>query len=587
MSDTVTLLSAAKRKWEAGEGSEAERLWRSVLAADPSHAQAARLLGEMLLDARRHQDAYAVVSVAARKRPFDADLRNLMGRCFHAIGQIPAARTIFETVLQRDPTSVSAKIGTALCAAANRRAADALATLLPLLPSNQGNAYLHGALGQCYFSLAIPEDAVKHYQAAIRLRPAIGWRAECAWSLFLAKRVDEAMAEFDAVLAIDPRFEIAISGKAQALIERRSDDEARRILTDALDRGAFDDSLLIAHSRLARTSEQRAVSRRFLERRLTLTQGHSSRIPVLFALGRLKEADGEYDAAFACFRTANEQSGPPIPAKTIGESFRSVMNVFSKENLQRAPRNSKKDTLPVFIIGMPRSGTSLVEQILASHPDAYGAGELPDLNRMSIDLPTLMRPRSSASFPAAALSMNQGDVERMAGEYLERLRTKSGSAKVATDKMPWNFVYCGLIDMLFPGAKIIHCQRNPLDTCVSIYATSLSESHAYKNQLGNLAATYREYRKLMAHWRETLRVPIFDIRYEDVVGEPETYARRIVEYVGLPWDDRCLKFYENRRGVGTASSDQVRRPIYDTSINRWRNYEKHLGELIEGLRGVE
>ncbi len=587
MKDTVWLLTAAKAKWKAGDLAEAERLCRAVLAKDPAHAQAARLLGEALLDRRRNQDAYEVVSIAARARPLDGELRNLMGRCSLGIGQIPEARSIFESIFQRDPTSLSAKVGMALCAVASRQSAEAAAKLRTLLPQNGNDPFLNAALAQAYFTIGLSEEATDHYRAAIRVRPALAWRAELAWALHMDRRHAEALQEFDAVLAADSGLELAISGKAETLIELQREDEARTLLAAALDRGGSEDSLVITHARLARTPEHRVQARKFLERRLTLIQGRARRVALLFSLGKLREADGEHDAAFECFRTANDYSGPAIPAANTARSFSSIMSVFSRENLERIPRPRNADSLPLFIVGMPRSGTSLVEQILASHPDVFGAGELQDLNRISVELPALMQPPGSVGFPGGVPSLTQSDVERIGDAYLQRLRARSGNAKVATDKMPWNFVYCGLIDILLPGARIIHCRRSPLDTCVSIYATSLSESHAYRNDLGNLAATYREYVRLMDHWRATLRVPMLEVRYEDVVNDPEGQARRIVAFAGLPWDDRCLKFYENRRAIGTASAEQVRRPVYDTSIGRWKRYERHLGPLIDGLRGLE
>ena len=163
----------------------------------------------------------------------------------------------------------------------------------------------------------------------------------------------------------------------------------------------------------------------------------------------------------------------------------------------------------------------------------------------------------------------------------------SGNARIVTDKMPWNFVHCGLIDMCLPGARIIHCLRDPRDTCLSIYATSLGPTHNYKYQLKELAGVYRHYRSLMDHWRAVLRVPMLEVRYEDVVADPETHARRIVDFVGLPWDERCLRFYENKRAVGTASADQVRQPIYQSSIGRWKHFERHLGDLTQGLQGLD
>jgi hypothetical protein len=174
----------------------------------------------------------------------------------------------------------------------------------------------------------------------------------------------------------------------------------------------------------------------------------------------------------------------------------------------------------------------------------------------------------------------------MAGVYLQTLRGLGGGARHVTDKMPQNYLMLGMIDLLFPGARVVHCVRHPLDTCLSCYTTLLSERHAYRTRLSDLAAVYRGYRQLMDHWRSVVRVPILDLRYEDLIAEPERVTRELLGFVGLPWDDRCLKFHENTRRVATASAEQVRRPIYRSSAGRWKRYERHLSELTDGLHGL-
>jgi hypothetical protein len=181
------------------------------------------------------------------------------------------------------------------------------------------------------------------------------------------------------------------------------------------------------------------------------------------------------------------------------------------------------------------------------------------------------------------LGLSQPQFDMLAARYLDVLHAKGPAAQRVTDKMPHNFMLLGLIELLFPAARVIHCVRNPLDTCLSCYTTELSHAHAYKRRLPDLAVAYRAYLKMMDHWRAVLRTPILEVVYEDVIANLEPNVRRVLEFVGLPWHDRCMRPHENKRVVHTASVDQVRRPIYDSSINRWKNYERHLGELIRGL----
>ena len=229
---------------------------------------------------------------------------------------------------------------------------------------------------------------------------------------------------------------------------------------------------------------------------------------------------------------------------------------------------------------MPRSGTSLVEQVLSSHPDCYGAGELLTLSQIAME----MGHRLGGRWPTALANLTPEVANEFSGRYLDHINTLAPDAKRVVDKLPHNFKYIGLMSVLFPGARVIHCIRNPLDVCVSNYGTQLSPIHTWRPRLETLAHAYNQYRSVMEHWRSEATIPILDVVYEDTIADVEKQARRIVDFVGLPWDEQCLKFYEHSRAVRTASTDQVRQPIYQSSKERWRRYEKHLGPLIEGLK---
>lgn len=580
----TALLAAAKRHADAGDARESHRLYRLILSQDPANPHAARALGAALLDAHRPTEAHEIIAPAARKLPFDPRLRALMGLCLLGTGQTPVAFHLFETMVRADPGSIPAKVGLARCLCANRRAHDALHLLTPLLPQHAGDPDLRSALGQASYMLVLGEDAVSHFQAAAVDRPAPGLLADLGWAFYMVRRTDEALAAFDRALAAEPDLARAIAGRARILTDRHADDEARTLIQSALDRGSLDARLLTAHARLARTPEEKAQSALLLERRIGLPQPASLRAPLLVSLGKLKEDSGDYDAAFDCFRRANE-STPPFPIESHLKAIADIKGTFSRETPHHLPRNPESDPTPIFIVGMPRSGTSLIEQILGSHPAIHAGDELPYLQQIAATLPQRMK--STLPYPHCITSLTESDARDTGRLYLSRLRELSLIAERITDKMPWNFTLLGLIDLCLPGSRIIHCQRSPLDTCLSIYTTSLGQAHDYRRHLPDLAATYRAYHDLMAHWRTVLRTPMLEVRYEDLIANPESVSRKLIDFAGVPWDDRCLRFYESSRRTTTASTDQVRRPIYHSSINRWKHYEKHLGELIEGLRGLE
>jgi Flp pilus assembly protein TadD len=240
-----------------------------------------------------------------------------------------------------------------------------------------------------------------------------------------------------------------------------------------------------------------------------------------------------------------------------------------------------QDRTPVFIVGMPRSGTSLTEQIVSSHPQVFGAGELGYLhniaNQLLYSLPTL------DLYARKVAGLTEATSRQLADYYLKKIRVFSSDATVITDKMPHNFLHIGLIALILPEARIIHCRRNPLDNCFSIYSNNFNERHAYAHDLADLGWYYRQYESLMDHWRSVLPHMILDVQYEELVDDLERQTRRILDFIGLPFDEACLDFQNNRRSVTTISRSQVRQPMYRTSIERWRPYEKHLGPLIAAL----
>jgi tetratricopeptide (TPR) repeat protein len=300
-------------------------------------------------------------------------------------------------------------------------------------------------------------------------------------------------------------------------------------------------------------------------------------------LGKLYDSDKNYEPAFRHYRTANDLDPEKFDIDKNGQVFGTLIKFFSHETQSKRPRASNRSRLPVFIVGMPRSGTTLTEQILASHPLVHGAGELLKMDQIKKSLGAL----TGTPWPQYADRLDRKTLDKVAQEHLEWLGgLAKGKARV-TDKMPHNFLSLGLIDLLFPEARIIHCQRDPMDNCLSIYFQHFNSEHAYANNLEHLGIYYRQYEQVMAHWRKAVRLPILDVRYEQMVAEPEQSARRLVEFCGLEWDDRCLRFYESGRVVATPSYDQVRQPIYRKSVARWKRYEKHLEPLKRSLGYVE
>ncbi|MCA9310701.1 MAG: sulfotransferase, partial [Phycisphaerales bacterium] len=235
----------------------------------------------------------------------------------------------------------------------------------------------------------------------------------------------------------------------------------------------------------------------------------------------------------------------------------------------------------VFIVGMPRSGTSLVEQIIDCHPRAHGAGELSAIRQMVVNM--YHRLKTDRFFPDYLDMVDADLLTEFGGAHLRELLSLAPGAARIVDKAPGNFVNLGLIAQLYPRARVINCQRDPRDSCLSCYFKSFTFGLQFSNSLESLGRYYNDYERLMAHWHTALDLPILDVQYEDTVKDVETAARRIIDFLGLPWDDACLRFHESDRQVNTASYEQVRQPIYDSSVGRYRPYEAHLKPLLDIL----
>jgi len=301
-----------------------------------------------------------------------------------------------------------------------------------------------------------------------------------------------------------------------------------------------------------------------------------------FGLAKAHEDLGHYEKSFAYLLEANtlKRRSFKFDMEDAERRFRHLTELFEPSLYARLQGSGSPDQTPIFIVGMPRSGTTLVEQILSSHPQVQGAGELPWLKEI------IENAFGAIDDDAFYDRVREADIEtfsRIGAGYAGRLRERSDGAAFVTDKMPFNFQFVGMINLVLPKAKIVHCRRDPLDTCLSIFKNYFSEGNHFAYDMGELGRFYNLYRGVMAHWETVLPGRVFDIGYEDLVSDQETGSRALLEYCGLEWDDACLAFHKTDRTVVTNSSAQVRKPIYRDSVRSWKRYEDQLAPLIEAL----
>ena len=449
--------------------------------------------------------------------------------------------------------------------------------------------------------------------------PAHG--AEAAYKLGNAllgeRRLDEAAAQLGHALALRPDYAEAHFSLAQVLRERGSFDAAIAHYEKAL---ALRPDDPVIHSNLgrllgelgqiarARAAFEKAVAlsprcgAHYLNLahcdRITAGDPHISameelaheqdglseqdRIDLDFALGKVYADIGRHEQSFHHLLRGNARKRKALiynEAALLGDLER-IRLVFDRKLVRRGKRLGNPSRVPVFIIGMPRSGTSLIEQILASHPDVFGAGELTAFHEAVAGL------TGGTPFPELLLSLPKHRLRELGGRYLAAVKAIAPAASRITDKLPGNFRFAGLIHLALPNARIIHARRDPVDTCLSCFSIQFTAGGSeYSYDLGELGRCYRAYDTLMAHWRNVLPAGIMlDVQYENVVDDLEGQARQIVAHCGLDWDQRCLSFSATPRPVRTASAAQVRQPIYRSSVGRWRPDPAVLRPLLDGLR---
>lgn len=567
-----------------GDFGVAVKCFQNLVQIAPLNPDSHYYLGAAHEAANRLDDALHCYQEALRLDAMHVKSMANSGNVYRKRGSMEAAESAYRKTLDLRPDNVDALCNLGVVLKEQAKWEEALVCFKRALSMRPDSSDIHLSIANTYQMLGELDAAESSYRKTIMANPrSVDAYNGLSGVLYKNDRGDEAIEILVGASALMPDEPSLAASMADIHEKHGRYPEALQALTRFLTNGATDISIAVKFAALCKHVDrcEEAVER--LENAIRqpgksaydLLQGH-------LALGRLYDRAGRFDQAFEHYSIGNRYKPLAFDADAHVAKINRIMDVYTREFVADAPKSACQAELPVFIVGMPRSGTSLLEQMLASHRQVFGAGELTDIPKLAVStLPALTS--GDQPYPECMRSVSAQLLTQEAGRYIDTLEKLGGDAARVTDKLPGNFMYLGLIGLLFPRARIIHCTRNPLDTCLSCYFQDFYGYHPYAYDLTSLGQYYREYLRIMKHWKAVSGVPIMDVSYERLVEDPEHVLRNVLEFCGLPWDPQCLEYSASGRKVETASYDQVRQPIYSGSVDRWKRYEKHLTALKRAL----
>lgn len=610
------LLLAGQIALAAGHPDDALDLLQRALLRERRDPEIRRYIGRSLVANQQHGAAVQAFCDALELRPDHAGAWADLGLSMLALGKGDEASTCFRKVLDLAPEQPRAVRELADTARARSLHGLAVACYRRIERRSWADPELHASLGSCLLAQGRADEAAASFRRELELRPAhapalanlgdalvrqgdnqgardcfraaahVAPREPSYWvklgyNLVHMGRLVDAERQFRRALRLEESAD-AVSGLASVLERRGAWEEAYQLLRPL----APDRLSPLAAARFAAVCKHRGRAPEALESvRHLLARSWEPAIESILqhALADLLDATGDHPHAFAAARRANDLRGLSFEPVQHRAAIHAVIQGFRPDVLGELPRASTASDRPILIVGLPRSGTTLVEQMLAAHPQVHAGGELDTLRQIAIDLPRRMG--RSGPYYGSLLSLDQELVDTASSHYRGYLEVLSETATRVTDKMPHNFLHLGLAELILPGAHVLHCTRDPLDVGVSLYFQNLGPGLAYATRLDWIGHWAVEYQRLMAHWRRVLTLPVLEVPYADLVTDPDAWARRIVSFCGLPWNPACARPHEVQRDARTASHAQVRAPVHTRSIGRARHYAPWLGPLRQVLDG--
>jgi tetratricopeptide (TPR) repeat protein len=589
-SAAAELFRQAFQLHQQGNLAQAEQLYLAVLQSDPNSSDAHLNLGAALVQLNRLEEAVGHFEKAVVLKPDSWMARSSLGNALAQLKRPDRSIQQFEKALELTRHNAEPYLRACYNIGVSLQELDRHAEAIPhyarAIAIRPDYAEAHNNLGDALVKCGRPEEALPHFETSAAIRPSL---AEAHNNLGIAldalNRVVEAVPHFRRALAMKPDYAEAHANLGLLLESLGQGEEATQAFEKAIKCGPT----VPKFYRMLFSSKRAVSGDRHVAAMIDLAKNAASlprgeQIELHFGLGKVFADLKEYDRSFGHFLEGNVLKRQEVDYDedaTLG-ALDDIRTTFTSDLMLSKRGLGVRSTGPIFIVGMPRSGSTLVEQILASHPLVFAAGELDHFQRAV----TLLAGREGSHTRLAdqMRKIADEDLVRLSALYLRDIRNIAPSAQRVTDKMPSNFRFVGLIHLALPNARIIHTRRDPVDTCVSCFSTLFARGHPFAFELSELGRYYRAYERLMDHWRALLpEAVMIDVRYEDLIADFETQARRILAHCGLEWDEGCLAFHKAKRAVKTASAGQVHQPLYSFSVGRGSWYGDMLRPLLDVL----
>lgn len=549
--DASLLSKLAGAYQQTGDADRAKRMMAEAARLSPSQAnldEATRLFVQ-----GKFREAEALAKELVRDNPQDVNAALLLARLAIKARCFKDAREILEKIIEVAPGFIAAwhDLGTVLKELHLHE--EAVEILVKALDIDANNPLTHYYLGAALAMAARPHDAIKSYQRAVELDPMLpGGHIGLGHVLKTVGDQAGGIEAYERAIELRPNYGETYYSLANLKTFRFSSEQISAMET--------------------RLGNEKLPT--------------ECRVHFAFALAKAYEDDGDFDRSFEHYELANQLhrdtiAYDPVQTQVGHERMREVFSETFFSTLDKDSGCSDPD--PIFIVGLPRSGSTLLEQILASHSQVDGTSELHDV---SLIAQGISRSKEGSVFPQSVATMSSRELEALGQAYISQTRQYRGAAPFFTDKMPNNFAYVGFIKAILPNAKIIDARRDPMDSCFGCFKQHFAKGQTFTYDLFELAEFYLEYDALMGHWDTVLPGQVLRVQYETVVSDLDNQVKRILDFCGLPFEEACLNFHETKRAVRTASSEQVRQPIYSSSVGTWQRFLPHLEGLRELLQPV-